>query len=196
MYYLILCTSWCMYYLLHSYLASYPAKAWMSSFMGQQYKWYRIFYNLVSVLGLIGLWMVSSPKEKVILFEYRGIHCISGLLFVTGCFLMYRSFKNYDSKEFLGIRQLHADSPQQMKQTLKTSGFNRYVRHPLYFSSIIVLIAYVLFSRTLTSVIITSISIIYLWIGALQEEKKLIAAFGDQYLQYKKSVKMLIPHVL
>jgi len=67
---------------------------------------------------------------------------------------------------------------------------HRFVRHPWYFLGLVIIwtremnAAFLLTAVTLT---------LYLFIGSRQEEKKLVACFGEQYRKYQVSVPGLVP---
>ena len=79
-------------------------------------------------------------------------------------------------------------------QPLITSGPYRYVRHPIYFFTVIEVLACTLipnafFAFLLTLFIYTPLLLLRLFL----EEKALIQAFGSAYLKYKTMVPCLIP---
>jgi len=45
----------------------------------------------------------------------------------------------------------------------------------------------------LVDIIVNSILTVYIIIGTLLEEKKLVLEFGDYYIKYQREVPMLIP---
>ncbi len=195
-YYISLIISWSCYFFLHSLLASLQVKAWASKILGKYFKWYRIIYNVIAIAGL-GLLVWLFPKiEEQPLFDVSFRLIWAGLFLGVGGILSIVSLRNYDLAEFSGTQQLYEVSENPDPQTLKTGGMNRYVRHPLYFSLILLLIGYILYSRTLSTVLISSITFIYFWIGAYLEERKLVGEYGQAYRDYRRKVKMLIPFLL
>ena len=72
-------------------------------------------------------------------------------------------------------------------------GLNAYVRNPLYFGIIIFIFGYFIHQPTWMNFVSLIIIYAYLYIGTALEEKKLETVFGEEYRQYKKRVKMLIP---
>ena len=64
------------------------------------------------------------------------------------------------------------------------------VRHPFYSGSFLLIWAGHLDT---TRLIINSILSIYLVVGTLLEEQKLLSEFGDVYRDYQKEVSMLFP---
>ena len=72
-----------------------------------------------------------------------------------------------------------------------SGGLYRWVRHPLYSAGLVFI--------WLTSVMTVNLLVlnlgltIYLVVGAIYEERKLVREFGDLYVDYQKRVPMLIP---
>jgi protein-S-isoprenylcysteine O-methyltransferase Ste14 len=46
-----------------------------------------------------------------------------------------------------------------------------------------------------STLVFVTATLLYLPVGISLEEQKLVREFGEQYLQYKKEVKMLIPYL-
>jgi protein-S-isoprenylcysteine O-methyltransferase Ste14 len=75
--------------------------------------------------------------------------------------------------------------------TLIRSGCYSIVRHPLYlFSLLFFILNPVMTTRWLS---LTLLSAIYFIIGALIEERRMIATFGSQYIRYQEQVPFIIP---
>jgi protein-S-isoprenylcysteine O-methyltransferase Ste14 len=80
--------------------------------------------------------------------------------------------------------------------TLKTSGLYRIVRHPSYLGLLLIIAGLGMSLDSLLSLLMMLIpSFIALNYRISIEEKALIEEFGDQYLDYKKRVKKLIPGI-
>lgn len=101
-------------------------------------------------------------------------------------------FIDYDSLSFFGIRQILNRKTKKINTSndLKRNGLLGVVRHPMYFALIVYL-----WCQTFTAIdiIVNLILTIYIIIGAILEEKKLVLEFGDAYVKYQKEVPMLIP---
>lgn len=175
--------AWLFYFFVHSFLASTGVKNYFSRNWPKLFAYYRIAYNLIAILGLSILLVHSLPKASQALNIYLGI-----ILSVTGFILIILAFRAFNLREFLGL--------VAEKQTkLVVSGMYRYVRHPLYFGTIIFIAGlYLLFpsSHMLTILII---SYAYIWIGSRLEEQKLREQYGESYRTYSQQVKSLIPYV-
>jgi len=79
---------------------------------------------------------------------------------------------------------------------LKKNGFYKYLRHPSYFASLLSFVGFGISLNNWASLAIVTISILVAFIKRIQvEEKTLIEQFGEEYLQYKKTTRALIPFI-
>jgi methanethiol S-methyltransferase len=188
---------WAIFYILHSLLASLEVKALVKNKWPGFYKFYRIGFNVFAVISFGLIWLYQRSMADDLLFIIPTWVKTSGyILMASGLILVIAALSKYDLSEFSGTKQLKSKPAEADRAGgLVTSGFNGIVRHPLYFSTVILLSGFLLQSFTLANVIFISVSLLYLYIGAKLEEKKLEKVFGEEYKQYKKRVKMLIPFV-
>ena len=117
--------AWLFYFFVHSFLASTGVKNYFSKNWPKFFAYYRIVYNINAILGLGILLVLSLPKASQAPNIYLGM-----TLSVTGFILIILAFRAFNLKEFLGLEP-------EKQTTLVVSGMNRYVRHPLYFGTII-----------------------------------------------------------
>jgi protein-S-isoprenylcysteine O-methyltransferase Ste14 len=177
--------SWSLYYFLHSLLASFFMKSLIEKISPTLNKYYRIFYNVFSVLLLLLLYIRAESFEKNLLFEKNVFSTsIAFILLIPGIFILYKSFKNYDKREFLGL-----SVEQNNKGQLNIGGLNAYFRHPLYIGTILLFVGFFLLNPHLNRFLYVSVSLIYLPIGSRLEEIKLKKVFGEAYESYLKKVK-------
>jgi protein-S-isoprenylcysteine O-methyltransferase Ste14 len=81
--------------------------------------------------------------------------------------------------------------------SLITTGIYRYIRHPLYSSTIMMLIGFAfLFQNVLVLVLVCFVFIPFMVYRARQEETELKAVFGEAFIQYQARTGMLIPRIL
>jgi protein-S-isoprenylcysteine O-methyltransferase Ste14 len=103
-------------------------------------------------------------------------------------------FIDYDSLSFFGIRQILDFGKTKKKinssEDLKRNGLLGLVRHPMYFALIVYLWCQIF---TVASIIVNIVLTIYIIMGTILEEKKLVLEFGDAYVKYQQEVPMLIP---
>lgn len=83
----------------------------------------------------------------------------------------------------------HDEGPE----SVRSSGAFRFIRHPLYFSSMLFYIALTLMSFSLASLGMTVVIFIFYDFLARHEEKLMIKRFGDEYRDYMKSTGRWMP---
>ena len=82
------------------------------------------------------------------------------------------------------------------KHELITDGIYKYVRHPMYFVLILILLTQAIFLPNKIGIIsMIGASSIFLLQRITNEEKMLKIEFGKQYEEYIKNTKMLIPFI-
>lgn len=159
---------------------------------------YRLAYNLLSFLTL-WLFYEFSPKPHYILFDlpypWDFLILLPRILAAAG--FIY-TIQHFDGAEFIGIRQAvvyirtgKAEADPDAGSVFTSKGPYRYSRHPLYFFSIIFLLAHPFVSWFYA--MFTLFCIIYFYAGSWYEEQKLLARFGEQYAEYKRRVPRIFP---
>jgi protein-S-isoprenylcysteine O-methyltransferase Ste14 len=104
-------------------------------------------------------------------------------------------FFNYDSLSFFGIRQIMNFGKTKNTNPsagIKKNGLLGVIRHPMYLCLIIYLWCQ---TFRMVDIIVNVILTVYVIIGTILEEKKLILEFGDYYKKYQQEVPMLIPFI-
>ncbi len=194
-------SSWLGYYLLHSFLANARVKHWLANHLGSIFRVYRIFYNVLN-LGLFGLliyWQFSIITNQF--FSPSAItHIVGFAVLIFGAVVLTQAFFTVRLREFIGVEQLFG---RQINKTgtegqskLIRSGWYKYVRHPFYLGTVLMLIGGGLIVPTAAMLALVAATFLYLPIGILLEERKLIAEFGEDYLKYRKEVKAIVPFIL
>ncbi len=184
---------WVLFFVIHSWMATNSLKDWVNHQFPGLTRFYRLIYNIVSaaLFAWAGYYLYNAPSEylfpTVPVVQYLGWAMMAG-----GVILILVSFRNYQVGEFIGTQQLQSEPTPPV---LNISGLNQYVRHPLYFGTLITVLGYLLNAFTLAHLVFAIIVLGYLIVGTLMEESKLEKQFGEAYQQYKKEVKMLIPFV-
>jgi len=193
--YLFAASLWIAYCALHSYLISIGFTNLMIRLLGIYYAFYRLFYILISLVLLIPLINYTGQVDTTIIIHYEFPLSIVryALLYGSLAMFFYAFFFNYDSLSFFGIRQVlsltkmkKTDSPSEIRK----DGLLGIIRHPMYLALIVFL-----WSNTfrLMDVVINVVLTVYVLIGTILEEKKLVSEFGDAYIKYQREVPMLIP---
>jgi len=183
----------------HTILASNKIKKSIAEKLGDKIAFYRLFYNVSSAIIIAAL-LALAPKPSVTLYDlqfpYDIIIFTVQVLSLIGLILAAR---HIDVGEFLGTAQIkrYLNGTYNIEnldedKTLIIKGPFKYVRHPIYFGSIVFLGA-----RPTMDLFYFSIffySIIYFYVGSIYEEKKLVEEFGEKYKKYQKLVPRLFPY--
>lgn len=169
--YLILVGGWVIYFALHSLMAGRSN---------------RVLYVLISTVGLLALLYYNGTIESIKFFSNEGpIRYVSLVLTIFGVMIIQTTFKQFNFKGFVGL----AEEPKE----LKTDGILSYVRHPIQAGIVLIMLGFFFFIPNLPTLVSCLCVFIYIPIGLYFEEKKLVALFGDQYIEYRKRVPAIIP---
>jgi protein-S-isoprenylcysteine O-methyltransferase Ste14 len=108
---------------------------------------------------------------------------------ITGVYIMKKAGKVDKNRDSSLYRF------EKTSEVIET-GIFKYIRHPLYCS--LLLLTWGVFFKHIDYVllIISVVSTIALFLTARMEEKENIRYFGNQYQEYMKRTKMLIPFVI
>lgn len=174
----------------HSLLASTGVKDFFRRTFGDRYmKSYRLIYNIfavVSVLPVLYL-MITLPDRT--LYQVPAPY---DLLMRAGqgasVLLLLVAVIQTDLFSFAGLRQLFEE---EKSGPLITGGLYRLVRHPLYTFSLLIL--WLSPHMSLNSFIVYTALTMYVLVGIIFEERKLLREFGEQYAEYRSRTPMLIP---
>lgn len=186
--YFILIGLWFTYFVFHSFLAS----NWLKDKLQNFTRYYRLTYSISATLGLLAIlvYILFFPPEDV--WEKTNLSKYFGLMLaVYGVIVFRNTLKSYDNSEFLGIKQ--AQQKVIIPKKLSQDGLLKYVRHPMYSASLLLVWGYFFFSPIYTNLVSAICITLYLIIGTRLEERKLIEEFGESYSEYQKNVPMMLP---
>jgi len=179
---------------LHSLFASLTVKNKAAHFFGKYFyeRWYRLIYNIIAVVTILPVLLLIASSSDQLLWNltdpwnwvFRGIQVLSviGLGF---------ALLQTGSMIFFGLQQLITGQKPPAGQDLVTSGTYRWVRHPIYTFSLAIL--WFSPSFTLNSLAFALGATAYVLVGMIFEERKLVAEYGQIYLEYKKRTPALLP---
>ena len=189
---LLLATSWVVYALLHSLLASLWLKRRVEKHFHRFMPAYRLIYNLVAVVLLsIPLWLLYTYQGEPLIQWSGYLAWVSHLLAILAVAGFILSLRYYDGGEFLGLRQLRGNvTTVEDQENFHISPLHRYVRHPWYFLALVLL-----WSRDMNAAFLLSVSLVTLYfvLGSKAEERKLVHYHGDVYREYLSRVPGLFP---
>src|SRR3990172_9248861 len=99
-----LVSAWCF---LHSAMISISVTEYLKRGLGPQFRFYRLFYNVVAVTTLVpGALFADSVRTQPI-FSWSGpLRIIQAVLLGTAVLLFYLGARHYDMRQLLGIKQI------------------------------------------------------------------------------------------
>ena len=193
--YLFTALLWILWCTLHSTLIATRVTDYMKNKLGDRFRFYRLFYNTVSLVTLVPLVYYSISIRQAPVFRWEGhLVIVKYLLLATSIYLFIAGGRHYNMSQFLGIRQIktgRANRTLSEYDSFNTSGILGALRHPWYTGAIIAVWAGDISPSTfLINMIISA----YFIIGTILEERKLLLEFGEKYREYQKNVSMFIPY--
>ncbi len=177
----LLAIAWLLYGALHSFLAADAVKQAVQRRFPALMPRYRLLYNGLATLLLLPLlfWGYRNADGATAFFGLYGQG--AALLWAMGW--IWPTLGAYDSRQFLGLGPVGEGN-------LVFSPAHRFVRHPWYCA----FIPWLWLGPLDGAAVVSSAALtLYLWIGTVLEEQKLVRRFGDAYRDYQRHVPMLLP---
>ena len=188
----ILITLWIIYYVIHSVFAAGHVKELFKNKLGKYFRYYRLTYSLFAAIALILILIFQCSFDSPLLLKSSLIKYFAvAFLIPPGIIIMTISIKKYFML-LSGIRSVFTPTPAA---ELKINGIHQYIRHPLYSGTLLFVTGLFFVFPTLSNFIAAALLTLYVLIGIIFEEKKLIKEFGENYEHYILNVPMLIPSV-
>jgi Putative protein-S-isoprenylcysteine methyltransferase len=139
---------------------------------------------LFPMLAIANIYLPIGYVEVPVLVTMIGI-----LLMVCGLIIRMMSM-HYLGKYYSTLLFTNAE------HKLITSGFYRYIRHPIYFGDILLYIGIgIALANYIVFIVITIFSIVAYNIRMNQEEKMMLSTFGNEYVEYSQKTKRVIPFI-
>ncbi|HET7011195.1 MAG TPA: isoprenylcysteine carboxylmethyltransferase family protein [Anaerolineales bacterium] len=183
-----------LYAALHSALASPWAKAATRRAFGEAAdRWYRLAYNVIGVVTLLPVLAVPALEPGRTLYAVPlpwSAFMVAGQLAAAGVVAL--GLLQTDVWHFLGLRQL-VETGKGGPSRFVATGLYSYVRHPLYTAGLVFLWLTPVLTTTLMA-LFAGLSL-YLYVGSVFEERRLLAEFGQPYAEYQRLVPRLIPRL-
>ena len=177
---------------LHSLLASLRVKRLAGRMFADAAKrWYRLGFVITAVLTLIPLLLLLLHLPDTPLYSvpppWRWVMTAGQLGALA---LLAWTVMSTEPLEFIGIRQL-ARQRASFRTTLTTHGLYRVSRHPMYFTSMLVMWLSPRMSANLLTLF--ALMSLYFIIGSYHEEMLLDRQFGEAYRRYRQRVPRIFP---
>ena len=182
---------WVLWCTLHSALISTTVTDFAKKKLGGGFRFYRLFYNVVSLVTLIPLVYYSHMLREAPVFRWEGsMRIVQVFLVAVSVYLFVAGGRHYSWARFWGIAQVKAGSSLADSSTFVVSGIHRIIRHPWYLGGILIVWAQ---DMSVSTILINMVISVYFMIGAVLEERKLVIEFGEKYREYQRTVSMLFP---
>lgn len=195
--------AFCAYGALHSLLLTHEARLLGEAVFGQRTfrGLFRITYTVVAVVLFLVFLVYAVTLPDIPLLGIYGppawlLLCLrlGGLCLILWCLHTLRwSF-------FLGVDNLRAwrhggtpDNDGVDTRQLVVTGPYRHVRHPMYAGAFLLLWAVPQWTLNLVAFCLSAS--LYLWLGAIHEERRLIRVCGDGYRQYMAATPRFVPRI-
>jgi protein-S-isoprenylcysteine O-methyltransferase Ste14 len=133
----------------------------------------------LSLLAAIGVSVLSSLQ-----FTLDAMHILFLVILVFGAYIWLYSWK------YMGKAWSLENKPVG---SLITSGPYKYVRHPLYFGSIMGLSSLSFFSSSYIPIILVVVFILATAMRARKEDKLMKEKFGEEWVKYSKISGFILP---
>ena len=175
---------------IHSLLASLSFKDLLRRTLGDKFmKSYRLLYNIFAVISIAPVLYLMAVLPDEALYQVPPPWSYLMLLGQgISVFLLFVAVLQTDVLSFAGLRQL---IEEERTGKLVTHGLYRFVRHPLYTFSLLIL--WLSPKVTINSFIVYLALTLYVLVGAFFEERKLLREFGQEYANYRSVTPMLMP---
>lgn len=190
---LLLVALWLFFSLFHSIFASTRLKENMQLLMKGNYKYYRVIYSVFSFIILGTTLTYHFTLKTIILWKVQlpeVIIAISGMI-IGGVVMLF-----FTKRFFFELSGAHIFLKKKKQETLLKSSLYKYVRHPLYTATLLLVWSIFFYHPALNNLISCICITAYTIIGIHFEEKKLVKDFGESYIQYRSETPMLIPRFI
>jgi methanethiol S-methyltransferase len=179
------------FFVQHSVMIRTPFRRRLGLVLSEKYHGalFTIASGLV-LLAVVILWQGGHWQLLALTGGRRGLARLVFLLAIAGFFWGVQSLGFFDPLGLVPLLTERHGIPEQ-PQVLVVSGPYRWVRHPLYLCTILLIWSCpdVPADRLLFNILWT----VWIIIGARLEERDLIDTFGRAYLDYQQKVPMLLP---
>jgi protein-S-isoprenylcysteine O-methyltransferase Ste14 len=178
----------------HSGMARPAFKRWWKRYVPEAAE--RSTYVLLSSLALVALYIFWQPIGGVVWSAPGGLarNIVIGLYLFGWLLLLYTTFL-IDHFDLFGLKQVwrRLSNKTYRDPVFRTPSLYKIVRHPLYIGWLMIFwaaptmtAAHLLFALATTAYILIAIQF---------EERDLVSAFGNTYVDYRARTPMLIPRL-
>ncbi|MEJ2512493.1 MAG: isoprenylcysteine carboxylmethyltransferase family protein [Anaerolineales bacterium] len=177
-----------LYGFIHSLIAANGFKHLIYRLLGEgAKKYYRLFYSLFASVTLLPVLILPAVIPDQTLYKIpEPLVYFTVFIQIVSVLLLVYSVLQTGALQFIGLSQAFG---LKREDKLNTGGLYRYMRHPLYTFSLLVL--WLTPTMTRNFALLYAALTVYIIIGAIFEERKLLQTFGAAYQEYRACI--LIP---
>ncbi|MEJ2484319.1 MAG: isoprenylcysteine carboxylmethyltransferase family protein [Anaerolineales bacterium] len=179
-----------LYGFIHSLIAANGFKHLIYRLLGEgAKKYYRLFYSLFASVTLLPVLILPAVIPDQTLYKIpEPLVYFTVFIQIVSVLLLVYSVLQTGALQFIGLSQAFG---LKREDKLNTGGLYRYMRHPLYTFSLLVL--WLTPTMTRNFALLYAALTVYIIIGAVFEERKLLQTFGAAYQEYRAKTPFLIP---
>jgi protein-S-isoprenylcysteine O-methyltransferase Ste14 len=178
----------------HSGMARPRFKTWWKRIVPEAAE--RSTYVLLSSLALAALYIFWEPIDGVVWSVAQGSarNSVIGLYLCGWLLLLYTTFL-IDHFDLFGLKQVwrRLSNRPYRAPVFRTPSLYKLVRHPLYIGWLTIFWAAP--TMTVAHLIFALATTAYILIAIRLEERDLVSAFGNAYVDYRARTPMLIPRL-
>lgn len=194
---LFLCFLWVSWCAMHSILINVSVTRLIKTQISWLTRYYRLLYNALSLVTFLPLIIATRMAEGPVIVSWQSYYAVPVrvVLLTTAMLLFIGGAKKYDLQYFLGVKQLQTGEDHLLlseTEIFTETGVFGITRHPWYFGSLLFIWS-MLAEYSLPVFLAVCIMSVYLVIGTMLEERKIVALYGDSYCRYRQRVSMLLP---
>ena len=182
---------WLAFALLHSLTAGAQPGRGLARIFGNAH---RLAYNALAVVEIAAVlaWGAAVGHHARTFAMAATLAPLRWAMLVAGAVLLVAGMRSYRLGPFVGWAQLRGDAGAE-NQPLVIDGLHKRMRHPLYTAALLLLWGRVTNELGLATAMWGSL---YLWIGSLFEERRLIAQYGSDYRLYRDRTPRFWPRLV
>jgi protein-S-isoprenylcysteine O-methyltransferase Ste14 len=189
----LLAVLWTVYCTVHSTMISASVTTYLARRWSALLRFYRLLFNAVAVVTLIPIVLYARSLSGAPLWRWVGVGLwVRYALLAGGVLLLIAGARHYSLRQFVGLAQLRGAPAKGLAADggIDSTGVLALIRHPWYVAVVLIIWARDLdAARLVTNGVLT----LYVCVGSVLEERKLLRELGPAYAAYQARVSMFVP---
>ena len=154
-------------------------------------------WTMLPILITATLGFVVAMLDFVFLqnLKFQAFALLGLFLLVAGGYMRMKA--RLQLKEKAGFKTLAETARLQTMEghRLVKDGLYKHIRHPLYLGETVRNFGFVMIFSSIYGVLLIAVATIFIAFRIRMEERMLVQVFGDEYREYQKNTKRIIPYV-